>query len=1656
MKLKKLIAFTTAVSLSATLFQNAIIKKANADEIPMPDTPVISSTANRSLNIEDTTDWAKTHTISKKVNILDYIDASKTNTFTGDLEGTIKQLVNNNENNKNVIFTEMGGLFIGNDNNIYISGYNYAFHLDPRVNIGYYTKTQKMNSLKNSKIKQISTSGNNTFILYEDGTVYGWGENNALINSENYGSGCTSIVSLTNNFTDNKIIKIDAQYNHIAYLDEYGNLYTNSILNNTTLTKMKFPNDIKIANMAGGTNFEVCTDTEGNLYTFGGKNSYGQLGTNNTNSSSTPILIELPSKNKVKQFDCGDSFTACVDTDGNLFTWGNNSYYQLGDGTNKNKLTPTKIELPTGNKVESVSCGKYFMIVKDVEGKYYGCGKNSYKQLGFLGSTSQITTLTEIPKCIDGDIKYIQCSYEGTLIVDTNNKAYACGANQYYNLGTGTKENVINEIKFPEGVKIADEYISNSNESIARLSLNVTIPSNTKLSNINFELSDTEGNTYSLTDCYSAKITNQDGTSINLLSDTDAIIPSGTYNLVFNCMAGNKTSENWTLNSLTANAEIIEKIQNFDRIEYSIDNSDFKTYDKANKPKLNRYETTIVARTYNTNGTYAEETKTFNEGITKEQCTPKVPTILQSKNMITIQDNTDWTLGNNDGLYQSIDKIQYKFSDSNEWHDYTDEIDITGHKGDIVAKIINTDGLNSEQTYKISYAVVDGTIYYLSQSELCDKVEELTSKAESSYETSDIVMCNKYLDYIDDETKKTSFTNRLNTVSATINTWIAESNTLLEEFKNNHSISNFNKLTSYHEKLPNCSTKASLKNNIENAISDVFDSCTKPNTNNRLSNTEIEQYINYLSKDNDKITNVSKLVTLYNSTYDEDDCKAATLAVNLLKDGIDKENFQNKINEITTLINTWETKCNDLVDNLGDTPNFDDIQALRDYIDTLPNSPTKTKYEKIANDVISTFLTGELSSTETTLTNDKVNYLYTKLGNDKLSTIISNVLDIPNLNDTNSELIDFAINLITDDDTKNTLLTKHKLVLDKYVAQTKVEIAESTYILSDIEDAYNSVNPLPESTFKTSLLKRLEKVTNTITKWDTECKVLIDSFKNNPTKAGLDLINNYIDTLPNCDEKTTLKTLVNSTISEVITDHTKTDSTRLNAETIKTMLEIYQPKENAYTLVEKFVNLANDTYSKEDLKNAQTSVSTLDDDSRKQAFNTVIEEIQNTLTTYEDTVNDYKNLLKAEPRVDTFKELYDYIENIRDCETKEQFKNEYNKMAKDYIKDQLTSNNLNLDDLNTLTSFMTQEDIINFIENLINSSNIKKYDKDAINKLLDLVTDETIRNNLQENYINSIKDFVSPTLAKFDITANSITISWSCNYQAFNAPTKYQVAIDEITSRDIGNLTWKDINIDTTSYTFENLNASCSYRVYIRACYGNKFSTPMSKDVITKTEVKPTPDDDKPQTPEDVIIPSEGKNDLVSIKEVTKNSATINISDVCQTYESCEAALSEESFDDTDISTLDWIPVEDNTVEFNELENETTYTVFVKVLNEGVNNIYYKNFTTTASEIDNPSNDYDNNNGDNSNNNSNNSSSTNNTTSTTTKPNTKFNTKNTSTSTNNTTSNKAPIENTNNRAVENKTFDPNKTYILFIFLLSLGVCIVSHRVDNAKKKNEVE
>jgi alpha-tubulin suppressor-like RCC1 family protein len=191
-----------------------------------------------------------------------------------------------------------------------------------------------------------------------------------------------------------------------------------------------------------------------------GPNTNGQLGVGDSVARTIFTRIEFFVTNVITPTTIiahgaglyvGGGSAAALDTNGKVYTWGQNDSGQLGQGDLVNRTTPTLIAtgLPGGYVATKIyghmgTNGMLFVILNS--GALYGCGYNGQGALGLGNVTTPINTLTIIPTVFSSAISKIiaVASFTSTPVVKsysfvltTDGHLYATGINDAGQLGQG-------------------------------------------------------------------------------------------------------------------------------------------------------------------------------------------------------------------------------------------------------------------------------------------------------------------------------------------------------------------------------------------------------------------------------------------------------------------------------------------------------------------------------------------------------------------------------------------------------------------------------------------------------------------------------------------------------------------------------------------------------------------------------------------------------------------------------------------------------------------------------------------------------------------------------------------------------------------------------------------------------------------------------------------------------------------------------------------------------------------------------------------------------------------------------------------------------------------------------------------------------------------
>lgn len=208
-------------------------------------------------------------------------------------------------------------------------------------------------------------------------------------------------------------------------------------LGTATTTSRSSPNTVAgagtdWARVSVGQAHTAAVKTNGTLYTWG-RNNIGQLGSASTTNRSSPVTI-VGGFTDWLTVSCGYEHTAAIRTNGILYTWGNNTQGQLGDGTTTNRSSPNTVA-GGGTNWTQISVGFLETGAIKSDGTLWTWGNNSNGQLGDNSSVNKSSPVTTVA----GGTNWKQVSMMGSGFnaIKTDGTLWSCGYNFAGQLGTG-------------------------------------------------------------------------------------------------------------------------------------------------------------------------------------------------------------------------------------------------------------------------------------------------------------------------------------------------------------------------------------------------------------------------------------------------------------------------------------------------------------------------------------------------------------------------------------------------------------------------------------------------------------------------------------------------------------------------------------------------------------------------------------------------------------------------------------------------------------------------------------------------------------------------------------------------------------------------------------------------------------------------------------------------------------------------------------------------------------------------------------------------------------------------------------------------------------------------------------------------------------------
>ena len=256
---------------------------------------------------------------------------------------------------------------------------------------------------------------------------------------------------------------------------------------NVTLTGANFVlKNKKIMQTVNGNGYSLALSADGTVYTWG-RNEYGQLG-NGVTATNSPVPVAVktagtPMEGKtIVQISAKVWYALALASDGTVYSWGFNSWGQLGSGTSgtaNNASAPVAVKTAgtpmEGKTIVQVAAGATHSLALATDGTIYAWGKNEYGQLG-----DDSTTNSPVPVAVktagtpmDGKtIIQIHAGYEHSLALASDGTVYAWGRNNSGQLGKNDATDAhipaaVQTLGTPMAGKVIVQLVAGNSQSMA-------------------------------------------------------------------------------------------------------------------------------------------------------------------------------------------------------------------------------------------------------------------------------------------------------------------------------------------------------------------------------------------------------------------------------------------------------------------------------------------------------------------------------------------------------------------------------------------------------------------------------------------------------------------------------------------------------------------------------------------------------------------------------------------------------------------------------------------------------------------------------------------------------------------------------------------------------------------------------------------------------------------------------------------------------------------------------------------------------------------------------------------------------------------------------------------------------------------------------------
>eukprot|EP01105_Mastigella_eilhardi_P008636 TRINITY_DN2089_c0_g1_i3.p1 TRINITY_DN2089_c0_g1~~TRINITY_DN2089_c0_g1_i3.p1 ORF type:complete len:1263 (-),score=254.68 TRINITY_DN2089_c0_g1_i3:29-3772(-) len=205
----------------------------------------------------------------------------------------------------------------------------------------------------------------------------------------------------------------------------------------------------------------VLLTSTSDVFTWG-NNTFGQLGHGHTQVASMPQLVAGLRGAETQAVVAGGGHSFAIAHGGVVWAWGENANGQLGLSSTTNMLTPCKVALLHSFRVCGIGCGAYHTLFLADTGSVYACGQNDCGQLG-VGGHDECLRPTAVP-LFEARAMRVACGSFHSCACTDSGDVYTWGSGKDGQLGHGNTSSLDTpyRVKALSGTHIADVFCGSS------------------------------------------------------------------------------------------------------------------------------------------------------------------------------------------------------------------------------------------------------------------------------------------------------------------------------------------------------------------------------------------------------------------------------------------------------------------------------------------------------------------------------------------------------------------------------------------------------------------------------------------------------------------------------------------------------------------------------------------------------------------------------------------------------------------------------------------------------------------------------------------------------------------------------------------------------------------------------------------------------------------------------------------------------------------------------------------------------------------------------------------------------------------------------------------------------------------------------------------